>query len=112
MQAVVAVVVDDQDPLAGQLQAASPEAGRVGASTSSATIVKWNVDPLPGSLSAQIRPPMSSARRLQIASPRPVPPYRRVVEASTWLNDLEQAVEPVLRDPDAGVAHREVNLVA
>ena len=48
------------------------------------TIVKWNVLPLPTSLSTQIRPPISSTSRVEMASPRPVPPYRRVVEPSAW----------------------------
>jgi hypothetical protein len=65
-------------------------AARSKASTSSATIVKWNVEPFPGSLSAQIRPPMSSLSRLLMASPKPVPPYRRVVETSTWLKTLNR----------------------
>ena len=33
-------------------------------------------------LSAQIRPPINSTKRLEMARPRPVPPYLRVVEAS------------------------------
>ena len=45
-----------------------------------------NVLPLPGSLSTPISPPISSTSRLQIASPRPVPPKRRLVEASAWEN--------------------------
>ena len=45
-----------------------------------------NVVPRPGSLSTPIAPPMASQRRLEIASPRPVPPYRRVVEASACEN--------------------------
>src|SRR5262249_21160060 len=67
-----------------------PAAARSRASTSSAMIVKWNVEPFPGSLSGQIRPPMSSLSRLLIASPKPVPPYRRVVETSTWLKTLNR----------------------
>ena len=50
-------------------------------------IVNWNADPVPTSLSTQMRPPMSSVNRLLIARPRPVPPYFLVVDASTWLND-------------------------
>ena len=52
-------------------------------------MMKWKVEPLPGvpSLSTQIVPPISSTSRLLIASPRPVPPYVRAVEASTWLKD-------------------------
>lgn len=29
-------------------------------------------------------PPMASAKFLEIARPRPVPPYLRVVDASAW----------------------------
>ncbi|MBV6475800.1 MAG: hypothetical protein MOGDAGHF_01366 [Rhodocyclaceae bacterium] len=47
--------------------------------------VKWNTDPRPGSLSTQMRPPISSTSALEIARPRPVPPYLRVVELSAWL---------------------------
>jgi len=41
------------------------------------------VDPLPGSLATVIAPPMSWQNRWLMASPRPVPPYVRVVVAST-----------------------------
>ena len=54
-----------------------------------AWIVKWNVDPWPRVLSTHILPPISSDRLLLIAKPSPVPPYCRVVEASTWLKDLK-----------------------
>ena len=39
--------------------------------------VTWKTLPLPGtpSLSAHIVPPIASARRFEIARPRPVPPY-------------------------------------
>ena len=40
------------------------------------------VDPRPGSLSTVMSPPIIWQKRLMIASPRPVPPYLRVVEAS------------------------------
>jgi hypothetical protein len=49
--------------------------------------VKWNCDPLPSSLSKWIRPPMISTSLWEIVSPRPVPPYSRVVDVSAWLND-------------------------
>jgi hypothetical protein len=45
---------------------------------------KWKVDPLPSSLSTQMPPPMSSARRLLMASPSPAPPYFRVMDSWTW----------------------------
>ena len=48
--------------------------------------VKENSDPVPASLMTPIPPPISSASCFEMARPRPVPPYCRVVEASTWLN--------------------------
>ena len=58
-------------------------------SVTPASIVTWNVLPRPGtpSLSTHTVPPMSSARRRLMASPSPVPPYRRLVDASPWLKD-------------------------
>ena len=41
-----------------------------------------NVEPLPGVLSTPIWPPIISTSCLEIARPRPVPPYLRVVEPS------------------------------
>jgi hypothetical protein len=41
-----------------------------------------NVEPSPTRLVTPICPPINSTRRLQIARPRPVPPKRRVVDAS------------------------------
>ncbi len=49
--------------------------------------VNQNVDPRPASLSTPIVPPISPASCRLMASPSPVPPYLRVVLASTWLND-------------------------
>ena len=48
--------------------------------------VKWNVLPAPDSLSTQIRPPIICTSVAEIVRPRPVPPNRRVVEPSAWLN--------------------------
>ena len=45
-------------------------------------VVNQNVEPSPREESASISPSMSSTSCLQIASPRPVPPYFRVVELS------------------------------
>ena len=45
--------------------------------------VNQNVDPCPSLLSTPTSPPISSASCLEIASPRPVPPNRRVVDEST-----------------------------
>ena len=45
-----------------------------------------NVLPWPGSLVIQISPPNASTSCREIASPRPVPPCRRVVEGSAWVN--------------------------
>ena len=54
-----------------------------GSSAGTQRMVKWKVEPSPGpALSAHIVPPISSASSLEIASPRPVPPYLRVVPLS------------------------------
>src|SRR5215510_14279176 len=47
---------------------------------------KENVEPRPGSLSTQMRPPWSSTKVLVMLSPRPVPPNWRLMPASTWRN--------------------------
>ena len=75
-------------------------------------IVRWNVLPSPGTpaLSAHIVPPIASASRLEIASPRPVPPYLRLVAASAWLNDWNMRPIDSGRDADARVAHGDVEL--
>src|SRR5271170_1722076 len=54
-----------------------------GDNTGGRIAVNRNVLPPPGTLSAQIRPPIFSTRRRQMDSPRPVPPYWRVVDEST-----------------------------
>ena len=43
---------------------------------------EFSREPCPVSDSTPMRPPIRSMMRLEIANPRPVPPYRRVVEAS------------------------------
>jgi signal transduction histidine kinase len=52
----------------------------------SITTVNQKVEPEPSELSAPMLPPISSASRLHIASPSPVPPWVRVVELSAWVN--------------------------
>ena len=49
----------------------------------SSTAVNQKVEPFPSSLTTPISPPISSASCLETASPNPVPPYLRVIEAST-----------------------------
>jgi hypothetical protein len=44
--------------------------------------VKEKVEPRPGADSTQIFPPCSSTIRFEIASPRPVPPFLRVIALS------------------------------
>ena len=44
--------------------------------------VKWKVLPTPAWLSTQMLPSIISTRRFEMESPRPVPPYLRVVEVS------------------------------
>ena len=47
--------------------------------------VKWNRLPSASLLSAHSRPPISETNWRQIDSPRPVPPYFRVVDESAWV---------------------------
>ena len=70
--------------------------------------MKWNVLPRPDSLSTQMRPPISSTSCGEMASPRPVPPYLRVVELSACANASKISSLLVGRDADAGVADGEV----
>ena len=46
-----------------------------------------NREPCPGALSIRMLPPINVRRRRQMARPRPLPPYRRVVEPSACEND-------------------------
>ena len=57
----------------------------VAAPTPSQT-VKKKVLPTPGSLSSQMRPPISSTSRRQMVRPSPVPPCLRVVDMSACVN--------------------------
>ena len=49
--------------------------------------VNQKVEPFPSVLSTPIWPPINSTNCLEIARPKPVPPYFLVVEASTWVKD-------------------------
>ena len=87
--AVRRVVVDDEDPLAGEVREARRRARSSSAPRPRRRAARCGrSNPSPGSLSTEIVPPISSTRRFEIASPSPVPPKRRVVEASTWLNEV------------------------
>ena len=60
--------------------------------------------------STPIRPPISATSCAEIARPRPVPPYLRVVEPSACANASKIAACLLGRDADAGVGHREAQL--
>ncbi len=70
--------------------AASSEASMAGGASSSipsrspAGSIRWKVVPCPNSLVATMSPPIARAKPRLIVSPSPVPPKRRVVEASAW----------------------------
>ena len=49
-----------------------------------------NADPLPISLSTQMRPPCISMNFLVIDRPRPVPPYSEAMVASVCLNSVNR----------------------
>ena len=64
--------------------------------------------PRPGSLSTQMRPPISSTSRAEMARPSPVPPYFRVVEPSACAKASKISALLLGRNADAGVADGEV----
>src|SRR5262249_33459146 len=83
--AIVCLVFDHQNALAHA------------ASTCRSTItgnVKVNVEPLPGCDSTQIRPPCISMMRLDMASPKPVPPFFLVMALSACWNSLTDWLDP------------------
>ena len=53
--------------------------------TAGALMVKWKLEPVPSLDYAQILPFIISTSLLDIASPRPVPPYSLEVDGSIWL---------------------------
>ena len=66
---------------------------------------KKNVDPSPGVLSTQMRPPCSSTNFLVMLSPRPVPPYSRLMVGVHLPELREDVFRLVLGDADPGVGH-------
>ena len=85
---------------AGSTAAGSP----TGSGTMSRIVV-----PVPGALSIVTSPPISTASRWQITSPRPVPPKRCVVDALGLRELLEQAPLLLVGHADAGVGDRELD---
>ena len=73
--------------------------------------MKRNVEPLPSVALAQMRPPIASTSGLLIARPSPVPPNLRVVLASACVNAWNRRQSCSGVDADAGVAHRDLDLV-
>src|ERR1044071_441871 len=73
---VLLVVLDNQDQLAGHQRLGS---------------VNVKVDPRPGALSTQIRPPCSSTNFFARVRPRPVPSCLRVSSWPTWRNSSKIA---------------------
>ena len=80
---------------------------RRGLRPAGSAIVQLKVEPRPGALSTQISPPIASTRRLEIASPRPVPPKRRPAPASACSNSSKMRACASRRDADAGIADAE-----
>ena len=64
------------------------------------------VVPASSANSTRISPPICSMMRLQIASPSPVPPKRRLIEEFGLGEIAEQLADLLGRDADAGVADR------
>ncbi|MNI67535.1 hypothetical protein D3C73_1231720 [compost metagenome] len=71
------------------LMTTSPSAGVAASAarqaTTSPSTTKVKVEPSPGLEVTEMSPPMMLARRREIVSPSPVPPNRRVEDASSWV---------------------------
>ncbi len=78
------MVVDDEQPGSGSARVSTARTGAV--SPCSSGSVNQNVDPWPRNAGHADWPSISSTSCLTIARPRPVPPNRRVVESSAWMN--------------------------
>ena len=86
----VSIVVYDEHPLFAYNEAGP--GGREYTGYGGGRNVGWIVkvksaDPVPPRFQPTSFRPSISLNRLLIASPSPVPPYRRVVDESTWLKD-------------------------
>src|SRR6516164_8272900 len=75
--AIIRLILDDQNALA--------HAASTCRSTTTGS-VNVNVEPWPGSDSTQILPPCISMMRFDMASPKPVPPFLRVMALSACWN--------------------------
>ena len=71
----------DRDEGSAPLLRSSPEVSSAPAAPGRRAV---KVEPLPGSLVTVTSPSIMRASHRVIASPRPVPPKRRAVEASAW----------------------------
>ena len=88
------VVVDHQNDAAGRpprrlrfrSRARQPRQAAPLSRPTTAGRRRTNVEPSPARLETETVPPIISQNRLLIASPRPVPPYLRVVETSACVN--------------------------
>ncbi|MCO5612280.1 hypothetical protein L7F22_066545 [Adiantum nelumboides] len=94
----------------------SPGPAALSASASSAAPVSKRtgrvsvkVVPSPCRLSTAIAPPSISAKARVIARPSPVPPKRRVVEASAWVKRSKQPPHLLRCHPDPGIGHGEAH---
>ena len=77
-------------PAGGASASSGPSAGSA-AGTTANVAANVNVEPTPAWLVAVSVPPMRSARRREIDSPRPVPPCVRAVEAAACTNGSKSA---------------------
>ena len=102
------VVVDDEDGQVSQIDRVGNRRHGGGAVTSAKLAVKWNVLPLPASLSTQRRPPISCTSCDEMVRPSPVPPYVRVMEPSACVKASKTLLLTVQRDADARVPDGEV----
>ena len=70
--------------------------------------VKVNRLPSAGLLLTSMLPCMRATSSLEMVSPRPVPPKRRVTESSAWLKGSKMRSQLLRRNADAAVPHHDL----
>ena len=91
--------------------AASAEASGFASATTAGSVMVKAV-PLPGTLCTVTSPPIIWQKRRVMASPSPVPPNLRVVEASAWVKAWKSFSDLLGGHADAGVRHAKHDPVA
>ena len=101
--AIAGVVVHDERAQAGEIQPLQASQGRGRFSGRQPHLEPECRRRGRRALWTPISPPIKAASCVQMASPKPVPPYFRVVNESAWLKELNMRPWTSSRDADARV---------